>query len=121
MLLPVTVESPAAFASWLDAQRAPATTPISSSAARGKQVFESGPCAMCHAIAGTGAGSHVGPDLTHVASRPMLAAGALPNDRAHLLAWLVDPQSQKPGTNMPNPHLQPQEVSDVADYLEGLR
>jgi len=121
MLLPVTVESPAAFASWLDAQRAPATTPISSSAARGKQVFESGPCAMCHAIAGTGAGSHVGPDLTHVASRPMLAAGALPNDRAHLLAWLVDPQSQKPGTNMPNPHLQPREVSDVADYLEGLR
>jgi cytochrome c oxidase subunit 2 len=51
----------------------------------------------------------------------MLAAGALPNDRAHLAAWLTDPQAHKPGTNMPNPRLQPNEVSDLADYLEGLR
>ena len=76
---------------------------------------------MCHAIAGTSADSHAGPDLTHIASRPMLAAGALPNDRAHLAAWLIDPQAYKPGTKMPNPRLQPQEVSDVVDYLEGLR
>ena len=121
MLLPVTVESPAAFAAWLDARRAPAATPASPSAVRGQQVFESGTCAMCHAIAGTSADSHAGPDLTHIASRPMLAAGALPNDRAHLAAWLVDPQAFKPGTKMPNPRLQPQEVSDLVDYLEGLR
>lgn len=121
MLLPVTVESPAAFASWLATQRAPAADPVSPGALRGKQLFESGSCAMCHAISGTSAGSHVGPDLTHVASRPMLAAGALPNDRAHLAAWLVNPQAYKPGTNMPNPHLQAQEVSDLVDYLEGLR
>ena len=63
----------------------------------------------------------LGPDLTHIASRPMLAAGALPNDRAHLAAWLIDPQAYKPGTKMPNPRLQPQEVSDLVDYLEGLR
>jgi cytochrome c oxidase subunit 2 len=121
MALPVTVESPAAFAAWLDRQRAPGAAPASPSAERGKHLFESGPCAMCHAIAGTEANSHAGPDLTHVASRPMLAAGALPNDRAHLAAWLTDPQAHKPGTNMPNPRLQPNEVSDLADYLEGLR
>jgi cytochrome c oxidase subunit 2 len=121
MVLPVTVDSPAVFAAWLDAQRAPAASPTTPAAVRGKEVFESGPCAMCHAIAGTSADSHVGPDLTHVASRPMLAAGALPNDRAHLAAWLADPQAYKPGTNMPNPRLQGQEISDLVDYLEGLR
>lgn len=121
MVLAVTTESPAAFAAWLDAQRAPAAAPASASALRGKQLFESGPCAMCHAIAGTEAGSHVGPDLTHVASRPLLAAGALPNDRAHLAAWLANPQAHKPGTNMPDPRLTPAEVTDLVEYLEGLQ
>jgi cytochrome c oxidase subunit 2 len=121
MVLPVNVESPAALAAWLDAQRAPAAPPASPAALHGKQVFESGSCAMCHAIAGTSAGSHAGPDLTHIASRPTLAAGALPNDRAHLLAWLSDPQAYKPGTNMPDPKLAPADLTDVVDYLEGLR
>jgi cytochrome c oxidase subunit 2 len=121
MVLPVTVESPAAFAAWLDRRRAPAAPPASPAAARGKQVFESGPCMMCHAIAGTDAGSHAGPDLTHIASRPTLGAGALPNDRAHLLAWLADPQAHKPGTNMPNPKLTPAQLADVVAYLEELK
>jgi cytochrome c oxidase subunit 2 len=121
MALPVTVESPQRFAAWLDAQRAPAAPPVSPSAERGKQVFESRSCALCHAISGTDASAHSAPDLTHVASRPTLAAGTLPNDRAHLLAWLADPQAHKPGTNMPDPKLSPDELADVVEYLEGLR
>jgi cytochrome c oxidase subunit II len=121
MVLPVTVEAPGTFTAWLDARRAPAAPPASPAAVRGKHVFESGPCAMCHAIAGTEAGSRAGPDLTHLASRPTLAAGTLPNDRAHLRAWLDDPQAQKPGTNMPDPQLSPAELADVVAYLEGLR
>jgi cytochrome c oxidase subunit 2 len=121
MALPVTVESPAAFAAWLQAQRAPAAAPVAAAAIRGKQVFESGSCALCHAIAGTDAGSHAGPDLTHLASRPTLAAGTLPNDHAHLDAWLADPQALKPGTNMPDPQLTPAARADVVAYLEGLR
>jgi len=121
MQLPVTVESPAAFDAWLARQRAPALAPATRIAARGKQLFESGPCAMCHAIAGTNAGSHLGPDLTHIASRPMLAAGALPNDHAHLAAWLADPQKHKPGTNMPDPRLRPDEIGELTAYLGGLK
>lgn len=121
MLLPVTVESPQAFAAWQARQRAAAAEPQSVAALHGKQLFEQGSCAMCHAIAGTRAGSHMGPDLTHVASRPTLAAGALPNDRAHLALWLSDPQASKPGTNMPDPRLRPQELTDLTDYLAGLR
>jgi cytochrome c oxidase subunit 2 len=121
MVLPVTVESPTAFAAWLEARRAPAAPPASPAARHGKQVFESGSCALCHAVAGTIAASRTGPDLTHVASRPTLAAGALPNDRAHLAAWLADPQAHKPGTRMPDPELSPAELADVVAYLEALR
>jgi cytochrome c oxidase subunit 2 len=121
MVLPVTVQPPAQFAAWLQAQRAPAQPPASAAAARGKQLFESGSCAMCHAIAGTDAGSHAGPDLTHMASRPLLAGGALPNDTAHLAAWLADPQAHKPGTNMPDPRLQPEEITNLVAYLRDLR
>jgi len=121
MLLPVTVETPAEFAAWLERQRAPAPPPASAAAVRGKQLFETGSCAMCHAIAGTDADAHSAPDLTHLASRPLLGAGALPNDRAHLAAWLRDPQAQKPGTNMPDPRLRPAEIADLVAYLEGLR
>jgi cytochrome c oxidase subunit 2 len=121
MALPVTVESPQRFAAWLDARRATAAPPASPSALRGQQVFESRSCALCHAVSGTDASAQSAPDLTHLASRPTLAAGTLPNDRAHLLAWLADPQAHKPGTNMPDPKLSPDELADVVDYLEGLR
>jgi cytochrome c oxidase subunit 2 len=121
MVLPVTVESPADFATWLAQRRAPAPEPTSAAALRGKQLFEGGPCALCHAIAGTEADAHSGPDLTHLASRPQLAAGALPNDREHLAAWLADPQKHKPGTNMPDPRLRPQEIADLVAYLETLK
>jgi cytochrome c oxidase subunit 2 len=121
MVIPVTVESPAQFAAWYNAQLAPAPAPTTDAAMRGKQAFESGSCAMCHAIAGTSADSHVGPDLTHIASRPTLAAGALPNDARNLAAWLADPQAHKPGTEMPNPNLPPNVRADVVAYLEGLR
>lgn len=121
MVIPVTVQSPSEFADWYRAQLAPAAEPASGAALRGKQAFESGPCAMCHAIGGTRAGAHFGPDLTHIASRPLLAAGALPNDRAHLDAWLANPQAYKPGTNMPNPQLAPNVRADVVAYLEQLK
>jgi cytochrome c oxidase subunit 2 len=59
----------------------------------------------------------VGPDLTHVASRSTIAAGALPNKREQLAAWIRDSQSIKPGVRMP---LNPLE-QDQLDYLETLK
>ncbi len=43
---------------------------------------------------GTIAGSNAGPDLTHLMSRRMIAAGTLPNDSAHLAGWILDPQGE---------------------------
>ena len=52
---------------WVDQQRESAHTPTDSMQSRGLEVFLTGQCAMCHSIEGTSAGSHAGPDLTHLA------------------------------------------------------
>ena len=84
MALYVTVEDRPAFERWQEQQRQPAPSPTTPEAQRGLEVFLSGPCVMCHTIRGTTAGATTGPDLTHVASRPSIGAGRLPNTRGHL-------------------------------------
>jgi Cytochrome c. len=76
---------------------------------------------MCHAIAGTPAGSRVGPDLTHLAARRSIAAGTLPNTLGHLAGWIVDPQQIKPGVRMPPNALEPHDLQALLAYLESLR
>jgi cytochrome c oxidase subunit 2 len=78
-------------------------------------------CSMCHNIGGTLAGSHVGPDLTHLASRRSIAAGSIANTREKLAKWIVDPQSIKPGSRMPATKLSPTELNALVTYLETLK
>jgi cytochrome c oxidase subunit II len=78
-------------------------------------------CVTCHTIRGTQAGSRVGPDLTHIGSRQTIAAGTLPNTREHLIEWVRDPQSIKPGTRMPANRLSDDDLREVVAYLESLR
>lgn len=110
-----------AFNRWYASQLQPAPEPADSQIARGREVFLTSSCVMCHAIQGTPAGSRVGPDLTHVASRRSLAAGALPNVRGHLAGWILDPQRQKPGVRMPPNALEPRDLDALLRYLETLR
>ena len=79
------------------------------------------PCAACHTIRGTPASGTLGPDLTHVASRQFIAAGELPTTRGSLAAWIADPQTIKPGNNMPMVPLSRDELLDVSAYLASLR
>jgi cytochrome c oxidase subunit 2 len=76
---------------------------------------------MCHTIAGTTANAKLGPDLTHLASRRTIAAGMFPNNRGHLGGWIADPQSLKPGVNMPANALPPDELQALLAYLETLK
>jgi cytochrome c oxidase subunit 2 len=87
----------------------------------GRELFVGSQCATCHAIAGTSAASHLGPDLTHVASRPSIAAGALRTDRDAIDRWIADPQRIKPGANMPKIPLDDAQRAQVVDYLSSLR
>ena len=107
------------FHQFIDAQQQAAFTP--EVIQRGKQVFLQGPCAMCHTIRGTQALSRVGPDLTHLGTRKMLAAGIMPNTRGHLAGWILNPQNLKPGTRMPATILSSRDLHALLSYLETLK
>jgi cytochrome c oxidase subunit II len=109
------------FETWLESQRGEAKKPADSLQQAGERVFLSGPCAMCHSIGGTGAGSNLGPDLTHLASRRTIAAGTLPNNTGNLAGWILDPQSIKPGVKMPPTKLDPPSLRALLAYLENLK
>jgi cytochrome c oxidase subunit 2 len=117
----VVADPPEAFAAWQAAQRKPAAEPVDAEAAEGRRVFLQKPCAACHTIAGTPAAGTLGPDLTHVASRKTIAAGELPVTRGSLAAWIADPQTIKPGNNMPMVPLSGDELRAVSAYLASLR
>jgi cytochrome c oxidase subunit 2 len=121
MAFQVIAESPDRFAQWLVQQRDTAATPTDSLARHGQQVFLSNQCVMCHAISGTPAGSRIGPDLTHFASRRTIAAGSLPNTLGNLMGWIADPQTIKPGSRMPATSLSSQDLAAVVAYLETLK
>lgn len=121
MGLLVVAESREDFDRWRDGQIKAAEPPGDADGRKGKEVFLSKPCVMCHAVRGTPAGGTVAPDLTHVAARRYLAAGTLPMSRGNLAAWIADPHSIKPGVDMPLIKLEPDELDAVAAFLEGLK
>lgn len=121
MGLSVIAETADKFQEWQQRQIKLAAEPSTSEAIRGRGVFLTHACLMCHTIRGTDAGSHLGPDLTHVASRKMIAAETLPNTAGALAGWIVDPQRIKPGTLMsPNP-LAPDDLQALVVYLQSLQ
>ena len=87
----------------------------------GRQVFLGGPCVLCHAISGTGASSHVGPDLSHVGSRLLIASGTLANSRDHLRQWVANAQAIRPGVKMPPTAMSDRDLDDLVSYLESLK
>lgn len=122
MGLVVVAEDSATFRQWARAQLAEARSPTDSLAVAGQQLFESGPCAMCHTVRGTRAGGSVAPDLTHVGSRSTIAAGSLPNTLGNLEAWIADAQAIKPGALMPTlTTFSGRDLRAVATYVSGLK
>jgi cytochrome c oxidase subunit 2 len=119
MALTVIVEPQDAFSKWITAQRELTPTNPTDLAARGRLIVEHGPCSTCHTVRGTTAGGRVGPDLTHVAARTTIAAGALPMSRDNRRRWIEDPQHLKPGVRMPALGLSREELDAVVAYLGG--
>jgi cytochrome c oxidase subunit 2 len=72
-------------------------------------------------VNGTEAHGLVAPDLTHVGSRSTIGAGTLPNTREHMRAWVNDPQSSKPGSQMPANPFSDADLQALVAYLETLR
>ncbi len=120
MQLAATVEPPEQFTQWLEAQRQPAPEPASPQLEHGRKVFLTSTCVICHSIEGTPARGTLGPDLTHVASRERLGAGALRNERNALAGWIADPPSYKPGVLMPQHAFPAEDLNALVDYLQSL-
>jgi cytochrome c oxidase subunit 2 len=117
----VVAEPSDQFDRWLAHQRTAAPSPVSAAAVRGRDIFMSRTCVMCHAIQGSPAGSRIGPDLTHLASRTTIGAGTLPRTRDNLARWIVNSQEVKPGNRMPPHPLPAEDVAALVSYMETLR
>ncbi len=109
------------FEAWQRAQLAIPPAPTGLEALAGARLFSDKTCVNCHTIAGTVANQTVGPDLTHLASREMLAGEAAPNTPAELYKWLKDPNAIKPQSHMPDFKLTDTEAHQLVAYLEGMK
>jgi cytochrome c oxidase subunit II len=120
MELTVVAEPADQFAAWVAGQSAPAVAPTSGVTQRGEQLFVEGECAQCHTIRGTTAEGADGPDLTHLASRSVIGAGAAENTSDDLREWITDPHRLKNDVAMPATELSDADVQAIVAYLESL-
>ena len=121
MRFTVVAQTPQDFEAWLSRQAQQASPSFEGAAAQGAVLFAEQGCGACHRLRGLGARGNIGPDLTHFASRQILAGGVLSNTPANVTAWLKNPEAFKPGTRMPNFHLSDAQLSQLTAFLETLK
>ncbi len=121
MAFQVVAQQPKTFKAWWKDQVQPAASPVTAAERRGRMDFQ-GRCSICHTVRGAGftAAGQLGPDLTHVASRRMIASGLLPNTTGNMAAWIANAQALKPGTGMPTMDLQSKQLLDIVSYVQSL-
>ncbi len=122
MRIRVIAETEAAFEQWTAQQlAAPALVSTNVEVVHGAKLFQQLTCSHCHSISGATGYTNIGPDLTHVAGRATLAAGAITNTPGNVAKWLANPQAIKPESLMPNFELTAEQVRDLATYLEAMK
>jgi cytochrome c oxidase subunit 2 len=109
------------FNAWVNEQRAaPATPPDGSPEAEGATLFNSKGCGGCHTVEGFAQGS-AGPNLTHLFSRETFAGSLFALNDENLRKWLANPPKEKPGSQMPDLNLSPEEITSLIAYLKTLQ
>lgn len=122
MRLLVVAQTPADYALWRQNQLKPAAEPQDQEAMHGRDVFNDGPCALCHTVRGTLANGKVAPDLTHIASRKYIGANSFINNKGDMAGWVTHAQSMKPGCMMPNlTFFDGRDFRALVDYVEELK
>jgi len=119
MGLEVVAQNADEFKKWRDAQLKTSTTALAADVNAGQKVFLE-QCAACHAVRGSEAVGAHGPDLTHLNSRRLLAAGLLTNTPEHLRQWISHAQQLKPGARMPSMVLTAAEIDALSAFLSTL-
>ena len=105
MSMQVVVQKPEEFEAWVTTQKAPAPEAL---AHPGFAVFGVSGCIACHSVFGNDKNFRgmLGPNLTKVGDRRMIAAGLLDNNENELYRWIKNPQAIKPGVLMNVPAAQ---------------
>jgi cytochrome c oxidase subunit II len=110
------------FQAWVHQQQQPAAAPTTDLERQGQQVFETNTCISCHTIQGTAANDEVGPDLTHIGSRSIIAGGVLDNTPKNVQRWVQHADDVKRGALMPNFNtLSDKQAQALTAYLESLQ
>lgn len=115
----VVVDSKADFDAWTAQQKQKAVA--NDTLTKGMTTFTQLGCIACHTIDGTVAQGKVGPNLTHIGSRKTIAAGTLDMNSVNLRAWITDPQSIKPGNDMPKLAMTSEQVEALMAMLQSLK
>lgn len=120
MAFEVVAQPQAEFDAWRDAQRRGAQ-PVTAPDARVGQHLFAERCAGCHSVRGTSAVGMQAPDLTHLGSRRLIAAGQVTNTAAHQLDWIEHAQRIKPDSLMPSIALSASDAAALSAYLSTLQ
>lgn len=116
----VIVHPPAEFEKWVKSQQAPPVESADALAQQGKTIFTQSACVGCHTITGISAG-HIGPDLTHFASRARFAGSLMESTPDNLVKWIENPDHMKPGALMPNLGMTGEQSKALAAFLLSLK
>nr|WP_061161556.1 cytochrome c oxidase subunit II [Caballeronia temeraria] len=120
MAFEVIAEPRAQFDAWYAAQARPHASDTSANVRTGEKLFLDR-CAGCHTVRGSDANGAQAPDLTHLNSRRLIAAGVLPNTAANQLDWIQHAQRIKPDALMPSIALSTAEAAALSAYLRTLQ
>jgi cytochrome c2 len=125
--LPVTEADARLIAQFLRTSAGPASVPSApapspTNVERGRQVFRDAGCAVCHELGNLDLGVRIPPEALAGMGRPAYEAPNLRFARDRLdpdvaLAWILDPRSLDPGTQMPNPQLSRADAVAVRDFI----
>lgn len=122
MGLEIVAMPQAEFHDWLAAATAPATEPATAQERHGRGLFLAAGCGACHAVRGTAANGTIGPDLSRVGGRRLLAAAIIPGGQANIARFIHDSQTFKPGNQMPPFRVfSADELDALSAYLASLK
>lgn len=127
----VVVEEESGFEAWVQAFQQPDVVTISADQQinQGRMLLANKGCIGCHSVDNYAEGLTVGqpgyPDLTNFGLRHSVGAAVLDATLENVAAWIMDPQSVKPGNRMPtlwaadDPNREA-EATAIAAYLMSL-
>jgi cytochrome c oxidase subunit 2 len=123
MLITIVAHPQAEYAAWAKTAVEDAARASSPETKAGRDAFLAGPCAGCHTVKGTTAAGKVGPELTHIASKPNIAGVLSPVNQENLTKWVHNAPSFKPGILMPkfDGVLPDQQIDQIVQWLLTLK